>query len=376
MKKILVPFAMLMIGSTLVACNGNDGAATKKVEKVDETEVAGTEVETEKSEPAIDGATAQAVAEEALQSHFKLLDEGDLEGFIGLFETTPDEGRAATIQKMMELKPSTELKDIKVIYQKEDEVLATFDISQVTESFDPYNNFNRRGDGYIIFKVDEDGSWQISHLDYITLHYLDFYGERDQGSFSYMDVENLFIWSKELAKLKREKQLPSEWAGTFLAELQRIEDSIPDQPLQFTQDMRDWLAPEILVTLQKALNELGNPTKDTITINNFFFYEHHLEGNDYIAFNAFIRNGFDYPVSNLQGPVSLTAVALDENDELVDAEVAGMTMKFVGLDTIEPGGTGLATILFGPESIMVDNLDDFLAYGEFEIESELAHGGE
>lgn len=376
MKKILVPFAVLMIGSTLVACSGNEGAATKKVDKVDETEVVGTEVGTEKSEPAIDAATAQAVAEEALQSHFKLLDEGDFERYMGLFETPPDEDRAATIQKMMELKPSSELRDIKVIYQKEDEVLATFDISQITEVFDPYNNFNRRGDGFIIFKVMEDGSWQISHLDYITLHYLDFYGERDQGSFNHMDVENLFIWSRELAKLKREKQLPSEWAGAFLAELQRMDDAIPDQPLQFTQDMRDWLAPEILVTLQKTLNELGDPPKDTITINNFFFYEQHLESNDYIVFNAFIRNGFDYPVSNLHGPISLTGEALDENDELVDAEVAGMTMKFVGLDTIEPGGTGLATIYFGPDSIMVSNLDDFLAYGEFEIESELVHGGE
>ncbi|WP_223701100.1 SLAP domain-containing protein [Sutcliffiella deserti] len=375
MKKILVPFAVLMIGSTLVACSGNEYASTRKVDKVDETEVAGSEVEKETSEPAIDGATAQAAAEEVLQSHFKLLDEGDSEGYWKLFETPGDEDSVATVQKIMELKSSSELRDIKVIYQKDKEVLATFDMSQITEEFDPYNNFNRRGEGFIVLKMMEDGGWKISHLDYITLLHLDFYGERDKESFSYMDEDNLFFWSKELAKLKREKQLPSEWAGAFLAELQRIDDAIPDQPLHFTQKMIDGLAPEALATLQKVLNELGDPPKDTITIHNFFFYEEHLE-SDYIVFNAFIRNGFDYPVSNLHGPVSLTAEAWDENDELVDVEVARMTMEFDGLGTIEPGATGLATIYFGPESIMVSNLEEFLAYGEFEIEAELTHSGD
>ncbi|TYS65627.1 SLAP domain-containing protein [Sutcliffiella horikoshii] len=363
MKRRLVPCALLIIGSVLVACSGNE-EVTKG--KLGNPAAASSEVE-EKKPPEIDKATATAAVEEILPLYFKLLEKGDSAGYWELFEKPADEESTETVQKMMDSKITTIINESEVIYQKDNEVLATFDLKQVAEEYHPIHNFNRLGTGFIVLEKVEE-VWKINQLDYITLYH---YNHDDEPE-TIMDVDHLFFWSKELAKLKREKLLPSEWSASLLAEIKLMEDSIPDQPLQYTEAILEHFSSEELVPLQKVLNQLGDAPKDIVTINNFLLYEEHLESG-YIVFNAFIRNGFEYPISNIQGTVSIFSPAVNENDETVDLQIASQVMDLTEVGVIEPGSTGLATLYFGPDSLLVEHIEDFIEYGELEIRAEMTH---
>ncbi|QFT90802.1 hypothetical protein FIU87_19330 [Bacillus sp. THAF10] len=368
MKKILFPCAVLLIGSMLAACSDKEKVAT---EERDNTEVASAEVETEKP-PEITEADALAAVEEVIQQHFKLLEEGDSTGYWQLFDAPPNEEQANVVQKMMEFKTTTSLtRQIKVLYQKENEVLATFRLKQNAEKYDVIYNYNRAGEAFVVLKkVDE--VWKIDKLDYIMLSH---FNPREKPE-KILDVNNVFLWSKELAKLKRENSLlPSEWSDSVLAEIKSMEDSKPDQPLMYTDAMRDNFSEEELNLMQKVLNQYGDVPKDYITINNFSLYKESLL-SDNVILHAFIRNGLDIPISNIHGTLSLYSPVLDENDELVDYELARQNVDFTDVGIIQPGSSGFATINFSPDTFFVTNMVEFLAHGDLEIWSDLIYSEE
>lgn len=136
-----------------------------------------------------------------------------------------------------------------------------------------------------------------------------------------------------------------------------------DQPLEFSEDVLATIPEATLAQVQQALNGLGNPPRGTITFNGFYVYQELLSSGTFQV-DVFVRNGFDYPVSNINGDVLVTIKKKNGAGQEKDIEVAKAYFDVSFLGTIQPGSTKLATLIFYPEAVKVDNLTelDFTMY--------------
>lgn len=136
-----------------------------------------------------------------------------------------------------------------------------------------------------------------------------------------------------------------------------------DQPLEFSEQILQTVPEATLAEIQRALNGLGDPPKGTITFNGFYVYEE-LLGSGTFQVDVFVRNGFDYPVSNINGDVLVTVKKKNAAGQEEDIEVAKAYFDVSFLETIQPGSTKVATLIFYPEAVLVDNLTelDFSMY--------------
>lgn len=136
-----------------------------------------------------------------------------------------------------------------------------------------------------------------------------------------------------------------------------------DQPLEFSEEILATVPESTLAQVQQSLNGLGDPPQGTITFNGFYVYQELLSSGTFQV-DVFVRNGFDYPVSNINGDVLVTIKKKNASGQEEDVEVAKAYFDVSFLGTIQPGSTKLATLIFYPEAVKVDNLTelDFSMY--------------
>jgi len=349
------------MGVMLVGCGGKEEAdGTVEVEAI---ETAAVEIET--NEHGVDMAVVRQV-EDAIHTKFRLLDEGDYEGYLAIVDVEKNDELLSLIQDMIEADTISSVENIEVMYHKDDEVLAMYDLNLMTEEFNPDMNFNRNATSYaILHEVDDGWKFIVDHA--VSLTVLDGEGQPDP-IYDYMNYNTKIAWWAERKRLVKLGLVPSEWFEEVLGEQFNAAASIVDQPLQMTQEERDSLAPGVVEQVQAVLNGLGQLVEDTITLEALNYYPEELE-NGVFMFGSFIRNGFDHPVSGLVAEVSVWVKQPDENGRLVDMLIGEGEFDLSDIGTIEAGNSVMMTLFLDGESLLVDGLSEMEIDG-FEVEAE------
>ncbi|WP_223701099.1 hypothetical protein [Sutcliffiella deserti] len=362
----LIPVAVVMMGGLLAGCSGKDDEVKKEaVGTLEIEEAEGATVVNETNEHGIDMTVVRQV-EAAIHTKFKLLDEGDYEGYLATLDVEMNDELLSLIQDMIEADTMSSVENIEVMYHKDNEVLVTYDLNLMTEIYNPDMNFNRNATSYaILHRVDDEWKFIVDHA--VSLTVLDGEGQPDP-IYEYMNYDTKVAWWGERKRLISLGLVPSEWFKEVLGETFDAAASLADQPLQMTQEKRDSLAPGMVEQVQAVLNGLGSPEEGTITLEALNYYPEEL-ANGVFMFGSFIRNGFDHPVSGLVSDVSVWVKQPDENGRLVDVLIGEGEFDLSDIGTIEAGKSVMMTLFFDRESIWVDGLAEMDIDG-FEVEAE------
>lgn len=361
-----IPVAVVLMGGMLVGCGGKDDGVKEEADgtvEVEEIETAAVEIAT--NENGVDMAVVRQV-EDAIHTKFRLLDEGDYEGYLDMLDVDMNDELLSLIRDMIESDTISSVEKIEVMYHKDDEVLVMYDLNLMTEEFNPDMNFNRNATTYaILHRVDDGWKFIVDHA--VSLTVLDGEGQPDP-LYDYMNYDTKIAWWAERKRLISLGLVPSEWFEEVLSEQFDAAASIVNQPLQMTQEERDSLAPGVVEQVQAVLNGFGPPVEDTITLEALNFYPEEL-ANEVFMFGSFIRNGFDHPVSGLVAEVSVWAKQPDENGRLVDVVIGEGEFDLSDIGTIEAGKSVMMTLFLDGESLLVDGLAEMEIDG-FEVEAE------
>jgi SLAP domain-containing protein len=136
------------------------------------------------------------------------------------------------------------------------------------------------------------------------------------------------------------------------------EPSLKEQPIEFSEEVLESASEETINKVKNVLNTLGDAPKDTITFNGMYVYEEEKE-NGVLKMDVFIRNGFDFPVDNLNGDVSVTIKHKNEEGKEIDLEIADANFDLSNVGTLQAGSTKVWTLIFNSEHVLVDNLEEF-----------------
>ncbi|MCA1320242.1 hypothetical protein LC085_10020 [Bacillus tianshenii] len=370
LRYVGIPVAVVLMGGLLVGCGGKDDEVSEAGGTV-EVEAAEV-VEIEANKHGVDVTVVRQV-EDAILNKFRLLDEGDYEGYLATVDVEKDDDLLSLIQDMIQADTISSVDNIEVMYHKDDEVLVVYDLNLMTEEFNPDMNFNRNATSYaILHRVDDGWKFIVDHA--VSLTVLDGEGQPDKN-FDYMNYDTKMAWWAERKRLVGLGLVPSEWFEEVLREqFDHAAASIDDQPLQITQEERDLFAPGAVEQVQAVLNGLGPPVEDTITLEALNFYPEELQ-NGVFMFGSFIRNGFDHPVSGLVAEVSVWVRQPDESGRLVDVLIGEGEFDLSDIGTIEAGNSVLMTLFLDGESLLVDGLEEMEIDG-FEVEAEFWYEGE
>ncbi|MGD6831904.1 hypothetical protein ACQCT5_07060 [Sutcliffiella halmapala] len=374
LRYVWIPVAVVLMSGLLVGCGGKEEGVkeeangTVEVKEIEVVESAAKEIET--NEHGVDmGVVRQG--EDAIHNKFRLLDEGDYEGYLATVDAEKNDELLSLIQDMIEADTISSVENIEVMYHKDDEVLVVYDLNLMTEVFNPDMNFNRNSTCYaILHRVDDGWKFIVDHA--VSLTVLDGEGQPDRN-FDYMNYDTKIAWWAERKRLFSLGLVPSEWFEEVLRE-QLDAVALENQPLQMTQEERDLFAPGAVEQVQAILNGLGPPVEDTITMEALNFYPEELE-NGVFMFGSFIRNGFDHPVSGLVAEVSVLVKQPDESGRLVDVLIGEGEFDLSDIGTIEAGNSVLMTLFLDGESLLVDGLAEMEIDG-FEVEAEFWYEGE
>lgn len=134
-----------------------------------------------------------------------------------------------------------------------------------------------------------------------------------------------------------------------------------DQLIEWSDWQLENLSEEILTMVQNALNESGDIQKDTIS---FVGLQSVDTGEDNkLMLDVFIRNGFEYAVSNLNGDVEVIVqeVTIDEdgNEQINDITIAKADFKLAEVGQIPAGSTVTWSLIYNEEFIFVDDIQQY-----------------
>ncbi|MEA3322259.1 MAG: hypothetical protein U9Q88_19875 [Bacillota bacterium] len=366
-KNILAPFAIMMLGVMLAACGGEDESNSGNEDRTEEAEVNGI-IDKETNENGVDMRIVQQV-EDAIHNKFQLLDDGKYEEYLQTFDGDKNDDLLSLIRDMIDADMISNVDNIEVLYQKENEVLATYDTTLMTEVYNPDKNFNRDASVYAILHL-VDGKWKFIIDHSISLTILDADGQPDP-IYEYMNYDDKIGWWAESKRLIKEGLIPSEWFHKVLDAKIKKAVSLPDQPLQMTQEERDSINPKLLAQIQDVLNGFGPPPKDSITLEELNFYPEELQ-NGVFMFGSFIRNGFEHPVNGLSGDITILVKYWGESGKLVELEIGEAVYDLSDFGTLEPGKTFLTTLYLDEETLLVENLME-LEIDSFEVLAEFTY---
>jgi SLAP domain-containing protein len=149
------------------------------------------------------------------------------------------------------------------------------------------------------------------------------------------------------------------------------EPSLKEQPIEFSPEVLESASEETINEVKNVLNTLGDAPKDTITFNGMYVYEEE-KANGIFKMDVFIRNGFDFPVDNLNGDVSVTIQHKNEEGKEVDLEIADANFDLSDVGTVQAGSTKVWTLIFNPEYVLVDNLEEF-KFDEYSVSTNIEY---
>ncbi|MFJ5762358.1 SLAP domain-containing protein [Neobacillus sp. NPDC093182] len=360
MKKLFIIFTLLLISTILFACGSNKTASLEKVEA--------------KNKHGIEQDIVKKI-ETNLKSQYKAIDEGDYNKYQELVYGEINSVYESVIKDVIiPKKPSTSLDKIDVLYQKDDEVLAYYEAKMISETYTPDSNMNQKIKGYAVFKK-VDGAWKaVANYDEIaTVVYLDGEG-KENADYSHLNFDNSLTWRNALKRLKSENLTPTAWIDKVKGEIEGnkiVKSSLTEQPIEFDQAFLDDVPEENIDNIKKVLNALGDVPKDSITVYSINVYPDQ-KANGIFQTDVFIRNGFNVPIKDISGTVTISIKQTNGMGEEMVLEVASGEFDLSSIGTIQAGSTKFMTLIFDPDSVLVDNLAE-LNIDELKVDSILNH---